>query len=82
MKIKLKLFATIMHYLPDDADGHEVMLDVDPSSSAYDIIDSFGIDRCEAYLVLCDGVYLHEHERVEPLKEGVTIAVWPPVAGG
>ncbi len=82
MKVKFKLFATLMHYLPKEAEGHELDMEVDETTTAFDIIDQFGISRCEAYLVLVNGVYLHENEREQPLKDGDTLAVWPPVAGG
>ncbi len=82
MKIRFKLFATLMHYLPDDADGHEVLLEVDDTTTAYDIIERFGITREEAYLVLVNGVFLCNEERAKPLRDGDTLAIWPPVAGG
>ena len=71
-----------MPYLPPGTKGHELDLEVDASTSAFDLIDQFGISRCEAYLVLCNGVYLYDEQRALPLKDGDTIAIWPPVAGG
>lgn len=82
MQIKFKLFATLMSYLPPQANGHELMLEVDDSTTAFNIIDQYDIPRCEAHLVLVNGVYLNEDERDEPLKDGDTLSIWPPVAGG
>ena len=82
MKIEFKLFATLMRYLPDDAQGHVVIMDVDPSTTAYNIIDQYGICHNEAYLVLQNGVYLHDEQKSMPLNEGDTLAIFPPVAGG
>jgi len=82
MKVTFKLFATLMKYLPADANGHEVSMDVDSSTSAYDILDKFGVPREMAHLVLVNGVYLQPEERLLPLKENDVLAIWPPVAGG
>ena len=82
MKVTFKLFATLMHHLPPEANGHAVDLEVSETTSAYDIIDRYGVSREDAYLVLVNGVYLQLHERFEPLKENDVLAVWPPVAGG
>ncbi len=71
-----------MHYLPKEANGHELDMEVGATTSAFNIIDQFGISRCEAYLVLVNGVYLNEQERELPLNDGDTLAIWPPVAGG
>lgn len=82
MKVTFKLFATLMKHLPPEADGHVVTLEVDDTTSAYDIIDRYGVPREDAHLVLVNGVYLQLPERFEPLKENDVLAVWPPVAGG
>lgn len=82
MKVTFKLFATLMKYLPPDADMHEVPLDVDDSTSAYDLLDRFQVPRELAHLVLVNGVYLQLEERTLPLKENDVLAIWPPVAGG
>lgn len=82
MKIKFKLFATLMRHLPKEAKGHELDMDVAETTSTFNIIDQFGIDRVEAHLVLVNGVYLNEQQRELPLQEGDTLAIWPPVAGG
>jgi len=71
-----------MSHLPADANGHAVVLEVSDSTSAYDIIDRYGVSRDDAYLVLVNGVYLQLHERFQPLKDNDVLAVWPPVAGG
>lgn len=71
-----------MRFLPDDTDGHVVMMEVDSSTTAFDLIDHYGISRCEAYLVLQNGVYLYDEQKEIPLNEGDTLAIFPPVAGG
>lgn len=82
MKVTFKLFATLMVHLPPEANRHELPLEVDDTTSAYDLIDRFKIPRELAHLVLVNGVYLQPNERELPLKENDVLAVFPPVAGG
>lgn len=83
MQITFKLYATLTDYLPDHAEKHAVILDVPETTSAYQIIDQFKVPREMAHLVLLNGVYLHPEQRsADVLREGDTLAVWPPVAGG
>ena len=57
-------------------------MDVDESTSAFDLLDHFNVPREMAHLVLVNGVYLQPEERTLPLKEIDVLAIWPPVAGG
>ena len=82
MKVTFKLFATLMEHLPPEANGHELPLEVDDNTSAYDLIDRYNVPRELAHLVLVNGVYLQPEERELPLKENDVLAVFPPVAGG
>lgn len=82
MKITFKLFATLMKHLPEEAKAHELPLEVDDTTSAYDLIDRYNIPRKLAHLVLVNGVYLQPEERELPLKENDVLAIFPPVAGG
>ena len=83
MQIKFKLYATLTHFLPDDAKEHATVIDVEPDATPYSIIDRFKVPRESAHLVLINGVYVVPEDREAPvLNEGDTLAVWPPVAGG
>lgn len=84
MKIRLKLFAHLMEYLPTELeDKHTAVLHVDEDTTPYQLIDELHIPRQMAHLVLLNGVFLRPDERNKPvLKEEDTIAVFPPVAGG
>ncbi len=84
MRITLKLFATLEKYLPTNRGGHnEAVVDVPDGASGWDVLRQFGVPREEVHMALVDGLYLapEELESVK-LKEGQTLAVWPPVAGG
>lgn len=83
MKIRFKLFATLGDYLPGDARRNAVDVDIAPDASAYDVIDRYRVPRERAHLILLNGVYVPPQELDKPLfKDGDTLAVWPPVAGG
>lgn len=83
MQITLKLYATLAQYLPADAQNHAVELHVDDAITPFNLIDQYDVPREMAHLVLINGVYVSPSDREKPvLKEGDTLAIWPPVAGG
>ena len=83
MKLKFKLYAGLDQYLPAGAVDHAVLIDVSEDITAHAIIDRFSVPRERAHLVLVNGEYLHPEQRDQALfRDGDTLAVWPPVAGG
>lgn len=83
MKLTFKLYATLVELLPADANDHAVIIDVDDGASAFDVIDRFHVPRASAHLVLVNGIFLAPEDRDKPtLRDGDTVAIWPPVAGG
>lgn len=82
MKVTFKLYATLSDYLPKDAMDHTKELAVAPGTTPNQLIDGHNVPRKMAHLVVLNGVYVHPAERDQPLHDGDTLAVWPPVAGG
>lgn len=84
MKITFKLFATLTDYLPQQARHSNVIeLDVAPNASISQIIEPFGLPPKLVHLVLVNGAYVEPADRLSrTLKEGDTLAIWPPIAGG
>ena len=83
MEITLKLYAGLSQYLPVNAKNHSTKLTISDSETAFSILEKFNVPLESAHLVLLNGVYLDPGERAESnFKEGDTLAVWPPVAGG
>ena len=83
MHVRLELYASLMEYLPANAERHRVSVQVAEGSTAHTLLDRFGLPHEKAHLVLRNGVFLHQQERdTTLLEDGDVIAVWPPVAGG
>ena len=83
MKITVKLYASLMQYLPETDQRHAVDIEVEPTDTPYQVIDSLGIPRELAHLVILNGIFVcgEERDRVN-FKEGDELAMWPEVAGG
>ena len=84
MRITLKLFATLERFLPGGRTGYnEARVDVPEGASVAEALGAMGVPREEAHLVLVNGVHVPPERLAKvKLKEGQTLAVWPPVAGG
>lgn len=83
MKITLKLYAMLSDYLPCGAQDHAAEIEVADDISPHQLIDGLKIPREMAHLVLLNGVYIEPERRDSPaFKEGDTLAIWPPIAGG
>jgi sulfur carrier protein ThiS len=84
MNITFKLFATLTDYLPAQArHGNVVELEVAPEASISQIIEPFGLPPRLVHLVLVNGTYVEPAERLtRTLRDGDTLAIWPPIAGG
>ncbi len=84
MKIELKLYASLMRYLPEGtADRHAASLDVPEGMTPSKLIEVQKLPRESCFLVLLNGVYLTPAEReTRQIQEGDAVAIWPPIAGG
>jgi len=83
MKITLKLYASLMPYLPETDQRHAVDIEIDPADTPYDVIDNMDIPRELAHLVVVNGVFVCGDDRhIARFKEGDVLALWPEVAGG
>ncbi len=83
MRLVFKLYAGLADYLPAEAEKNATSLDLPDETTVNDIIDKFNVPRERAQLVLLNGVYLNPDERNSAnLRDGDTLAIWPPIAGG
>lgn len=84
MKVVFKLFATLQDYLPAEARRTStVHIEVAEGTRVADLIRRYEIPEALCHLVLIDGIYLPAGQWASRvLREGETLAIWPPVAGG
>jgi sulfur carrier protein ThiS len=83
MRVRLELYASLMRYLPAEADRHKLSVEVEAGVTAQALLDRYGVPREQSHLVLRNGVFLYPEQRESALLEdGDVIAAWPPVAGG
>lgn len=83
MKITLKLYATLGDLLPTDAVANTIHIEVEEDATPNQIIERYKVPRARAHLVLHNGLYVPPPQRdAVRLKEGDSLAIWPPVAGG
>ena len=83
MRITLKLFASLTEYLPAEAVGHEVEVEVAEDATPSAVLDQFGIPRTLVHLVMVDGVYIAPEDRAtRKLEAGCQLAMFPAIAGG
>ncbi|MGE0071881.1 MAG: MoaD/ThiS family protein [Thiomonas sp.] len=81
--ITLKLLATLTDYLPQPRQGHQIRLTLPAGTTIRDVVERFRLPWQLVHLVLVDGVYVPPDQRDERvLRDGETLAIWPPVAGG
>lgn len=83
-RITFKLFATLQDYLPAEArKTNALTLDLDDGATVAQVVERFALPARLVHLVLIDGNFVPPAERAgRVLKEGETLAIWPPVAGG
>ncbi|MBT0961171.1 MoaD/ThiS family protein [Denitromonas iodatirespirans] len=83
MKLKFKLFASLVDYLPPERKGNIVELDLPAGTTIQSVIEQHQVpERC-AHLVLVNGRFIPPAERpAHVLEDNDELAIWPPVAGG
>lgn len=84
MNVTLKLYATLTDYLPVDARRTNAMsLQLAAGTTVAACIGNLHLPDRLCHLVLIDGVFIPPAERaLRALREGETLAIWPPIAGG
>ncbi|MCX5894818.1 MAG: MoaD/ThiS family protein [Proteobacteria bacterium] len=79
MKIKLKLFATFREFLPEGTDGHSCALDLNDGTKVDAVINQIRLPGDVPKIILVNGI---QKNAQEVLKDGDTLSIFPPIAGG
>jgi molybdopterin converting factor small subunit len=79
MKVKLKLFATFREYLPEGNDGHSSMLELVAGTKVDSVLEQMKLPKDIPKIILINGI---QKTADDTLKEGDTLSVFPPIAGG
>ena len=84
VKITFKLFATLQDYLPPEGrKTNALTLEIADDTTPADLIRRFALPTRLCHLVLIDGNFVPPGERdSRALREGETLAIWPPIVGG
>ncbi|MCX7146834.1 MAG: MoaD/ThiS family protein [Sulfuritalea sp.] len=84
MKVTFKLFATLQDYLPSEAKKTNALeLELAEETTVAQLIERFSLPQKLVHLVLIDGTFIPPGERAgRAMRDGETLAIWPPVAGG
>lgn len=79
MKIDVYLYATLAEYLPDNAAGRSVTLEMDAHTRIRDVVDRLKIPQKTIKLIFVNGV----HAKLDAvLTDGDRVGLFPPVGGG
>ncbi len=79
MRVEVSLFATLAAYLPPDAAGDRVVLDVPAGSTVRQVVRSFAIPAQYEFVTVVNGLDVPpEHV----LVDGDALTLFPPLAGG
>jgi sulfur carrier protein ThiS len=84
MRVTFKLFASLQDYLPVEARmTNALSLDLEEGTTVQQVIERFALPQKACKLVLIDGNFVPLEQRgLRALRDGETLAIWPPVAGG
>ncbi len=79
MKIEIALYATLSQYLPPGAENRKAVIDARDGATVREIMTQLGIPQAYPNILLVNGKQAHTDTVV---KDGETLAIFPPLAGG
>jgi sulfur carrier protein ThiS len=84
MRVALKLYASLIDYLPAEArKTHRLLLELPAGTTVADVIAQQNLPLKMCHLVLVNGFFIPPAERATRcLAQSDELAIWPPVAGG
>jgi len=83
MHVTIKLYATLTDYLPAGSRNNRVEIELTDHTTIVAALAPFALPPKLTHLVLINGVFIPPDARATTmLRDGDTLAVWPPIAGG
>ena len=83
MRVTIKLYATLTDYLPAGSRNNRLETELADHTTIVAALAPFALPPKLTHLVLVNGVFIpRERRATTPLRDGDTLAVWPPIAGG
>ena len=83
MQVTVKLYASLVDYLPPEAQDYQVDMEFPMPMTLAEAIDWLKLPEERIHLVLLNGVYVEPEARIDTtLCHGDAVAIWPPIAGG
>ena len=83
MQVTIKLYATLTDYLPAGSKNNRVEVELADNTVIETALAPFSLPARLTHLVLLNGVFIPREERASTaIRNGDTLAVWPPIAGG
>ena len=79
MKVGVRLFATLVRYLPEDGQGGSADLEIAEGSTVGDVTAALGIPADLQRVILVNDDDADEGRR---LRGGDVVTLFPPLAGG
>ncbi|MCE2509980.1 MAG: MoaD/ThiS family protein [Alphaproteobacteria bacterium] len=83
MKITLKFYTTLKDYLPEGTKDNAAEIEVEDGASVQSVVERQGVPTNMIHMTLVNGAYVTPGDFAShTLKDGDTLAMWPPLAGG
>lgn len=79
MKVEIALYATLSKYLPPGAQNRRAVIEVKDGATVREVMNQLGIPPDLPNMLLVNGRQAPEGT---VLKDGETVSVFPPLAGG
>jgi molybdopterin converting factor small subunit len=79
MKIEVALFATLSKYLPPGAQNRRAVIEVKDGATVREVMDQLGVPADLPNILLVNGRQAPDQT---VLRDGETLSVFPPLAGG
>lgn len=77
--IKVRVYATLRHYLPDLPMGGSAGISLPEGSTVADVLDNLGIPQAEVRNCFVNGLH---REPIYQLHHQDELALFPPIGGG